>query len=78
MSRQPLPSHDPNDRAYVSGVSLHLRDWEWLDDAVQACREAGLYRMSRSRLLRLGLQRLDLDQVIAEEAGNLATVPKGG
>ncbi len=58
-----------DDRYCILGFSMHLHERDWLDAAIERLRAAGLYRMNRSRLVRIALERLDLDAVLREEAG---------
>lgn len=50
-------------------ISTYPEDLAALDAAVAQCTRAGIPKMSRSRLMRIALKRLDLEQVIAELRG---------
>lgn len=50
-------------------IALQAAVADRLNAAVKHCREQGLYRMTRSRLIRIALARLDLQAVITEEPG---------
>lgn len=73
MSRRIKRRNEPpaKPRAYwtIVGIGLRSADEKALDAAVEHCRANGLYRMNRSRLVRIALARLDLDAVINGEAG---------
>lgn len=75
MSRRIKRKNDPpaNQLAYWTIVPIGLRREvsDALNAAVKRCREQGLYRMTRSRLVRIALARLDLQAVIEEESGVL-------
>jgi len=50
----------------VIAVSTYPADLVALDAAVLRLKQAGIRRMSRSWLLRIALERLDVDAVLAE------------
>lgn len=55
----------PRDRTYkVLCVSMYLEDARELDRKVELLRRRGFPRMSRSRLLRIAMKRLDLEKII--------------
>lgn len=50
-------------------ISMYLDDIVGMETAVKRCKAAGLSRMSKSQLIRIALQRLDVDALIAEMRG---------
>ena len=63
-----------DDRVDHRSLSMLIGEWRHLDELVERCRRAGLYRMNRSRLIRLALNQLDLAAVIESEAGRDARI----
>jgi len=51
------------------GVSTYPAQLVELDAAVSRLKQAGVRRMSRSWLLRIALERLDVDAVLADLLG---------
>lgn len=62
----PIPDSTPSPKYKVICISMYIDDVSALTNAVKRCRRAGLSRMSKSQLIRIALQRLDLDAVIAD------------
>jgi hypothetical protein len=61
LQRRP---REPGRTYHVIGVSIYTADLIGLDAKVQMLRKAGLSWMSRSELIRIAAQQVDVDAVI--------------
>lgn len=50
----------------VVAISMYRDGLIELDAIVERCKAAGLTRMSRSRLIRIAIRRLDIERVIKD------------